>query len=231
MHGEPEHSEVAEVCQQPLAALFGSACVCEIAAPELVDAELFADERAYIARAVPKRRAEFGTARLCARRALARLGVAAVSLVPEDDRAPRWPAGVVGSIAHTSNCCAVVAASTRDYRALGLDLEHDKPLSPEIITMICTPRERRALAAHGAREAVLYFSAKEAFYKCQYPLTRRFLDFQDVELEVDFARGEFRTRVLAPFAGQPSWLNHSPGRFVRSGGLVLCGVALEAEAP
>ena len=32
-------------------------------------------------------------------------------------------------------------------------------------------------------EATIFFSAKESFYKCQYPLTKSWVGFQDVELE------------------------------------------------
>ena len=230
MERELEHTALLEASPMSVAALFGPGCVAEVAMPASVEAQLFADERAHIARAVPKRRAEFATARVCARRALARLGVEPASLVPDDDGAPRWPAGIVGSISHTTALCAVVAAKAQRYLSLGLDLEQDKPLSPEIVAMICTARERRVLATHGAREAIVYFSAKEAFYKCQYPLTRRFLDFQDVELSVDFARGEFRARVLETVGDPPPWLDLLTGRFARNGGLVMCGVALDAVA-
>lgn len=212
-----------------IAPLFDAQCVSEFAPPALVDDQLFPDERDHIAGSVPKRRAEFGTARVCARRALQRLGVAPVSLVPMDDRAPRWPQGIVGSITHTTGYCAVVVARADRFRSLGLDVEQDKVLSPEIIRMICTERERLALGLRAARDAIVYFAAKEAFYKCQYPLTRRFLDFQDVELTVDFEQGRFRTRVLSRFESQPACLERTSGRFVRRSGLVACGLAFEAE--
>ena len=45
-----------------------------------------------------------------------------------------------------------------------------------------------------ALETTLFFSAKETFYKCQYPLTRRLLDFRDVVLELDPQSQRFRAR-------------------------------------
>ena len=45
--------------------------------------------------------------------------------------------------------------------------------------------------------ASLRFSAKEAFYKAIYPLVRRFVGFQEVEIELQTARGEFEVRVVA----------------------------------
>ena len=120
-------------------------------------------------------------------------------------------------------------ARSAQQRSLGLDVEQDKTLAPDLREMICTPCERRVLAARDAQDAMLYFAAKEAFYKCQYPLTRLFLDFLDVELDVDFARGTFQARVFKAIEDKPAWIDELPGRFVRRNGLWLCGVTLRAE--
>jgi 4'-phosphopantetheinyl transferase EntD len=224
MSSQTTQTERRDTLIQPL---FGAHCFTEEAVPALMDAELFAEERAFISRAVPKRRAEFGTARVCARRALARMGIAPLALVPEDDRAPRWPTGTVGSISHTHGYCAVVVTQSAHYVSVGLDVEQDRELAPDLLAMICTAREREILATR-PQDALLYFAAKEAFYKCQYPLTKTFLDFQDVELDVDFAGGTFRSRVLKRLEARPRWLDHMPGRFIRSSGLWLCGVTLDA---
>jgi 4'-phosphopantetheinyl transferase EntD len=177
---------------------------------------------------VEKRRAEFGTARVCARRALAQLGYPPLPLVPNKDRSPVWPEGVVGSITHTRGYCAVIVAPSSAYTSLGVDAEQDKALTADLIEMICTPREREALVD---RDAVIFFAAKEAFYKCQYPLTQKYLGFQDVELDVDFARGTFAARIIKRDLGMdaPAWLEQLQGRFVREHGLVLCGMSLRRE--
>jgi 4'-phosphopantetheinyl transferase EntD len=211
-------------------ALFGNDIVTVEALPALVDEQLFAAERAYIANAVPKRRAEFGTARVSARKALALLGVPAMSLVPYEDRSPRWPANVVGSISHTKHYCAVAVASSAHVQSLGLDVEEDRALDSGIVEAVCTPNERRALAFQHTlqRDAVVYFGAKEAFYKCQYPLTRTFLDFQDVELDLDLARGTFRPRLIKRLAARAAWSDRLIGHFIRRDGLVLCGMELRS---
>jgi 4'-phosphopantetheinyl transferase EntD len=206
------------------AQLFGAACVLEQGAPELVDGQLFPEEVTYLAQSVPKRRAEFGMARVCARRALARLGVAPVALVPEQDRAPRWPAGIVGSITHTQSYCAAVVARRSELQSVGIDAEQDRLLGEEIMHMVCTKEEQAVVTA---RDAVVYFSAKEAFYKCQYPLTKQFLDFQDVTLALDWSRGTFRARVHRPLSIAAA-LSKIEGRFVRERGLVICGMSLPA---
>lgn len=207
-----------------ISSLFAASVITEDAEPALVDEQLFPDERAHLAHSVPKRRAEFGTARVCARKALARLGIAPISLVPHADRAPRWPDGIVGSISHTKNYCAVAVARGEHMQSIGLDVEQDKELSPDIIAMICTPAERTRLPH--ARDAVIYFAAKEAFYKCIYPLLRTFLDFQDVELELDWAARTFHGRIIKPELAAGASKHRLDGRFKRERGLVLCAVEL-----
>jgi len=204
-----------------LARLIPASCVVEEAVPQLYDAELFPEERASIAKAVDKRRAEFGTARVCARRALARLGYAPMPLVPNKDRSPVWPGGVVGSITHTRGYCAVVVARDSELVSLGVDAEQDKTLTPDMIEMICTPHERARLFE---RDAVVYFAAKEAFYKCQYPLTQQFLGFQDVELDLDLATGTFAARIIKEEVDKPVWLAQLRGSLLREHGLVLCSM-------
>jgi 4'-phosphopantetheinyl transferase EntD len=53
-----------------------------------------------------------------------------------------------------------------------------------VLPHICTTRERRLIEAipkhRRSRWATMLFTAKEAFYKCQYTLTRMPVDFSDV---------------------------------------------------
>jgi 4'-phosphopantetheinyl transferase EntD len=214
-----------------LAALFGPGFAAEVAVPRLVNDALFPDERQHIARAVAKRQAEFGTARLCARQVLARLGLPPCSLVPHADRSPRWPDGVIGSISHTEGCCAVVATTAPGVIGCGLDIERDAPLSTELEPLICTATERSWLDGEApesrGRLGKLVFSAKEAFYKCQYRTTRTLIDFQEVELAIDPQGGFFRVAALAregpvwdrvrPVRGKFRWM---PGYIVTAAVLI-----------
>ena len=68
------------------------------------DAGLLPGEEAAIARAVPKRRREFATARACAREALAQLGEPPVPILRGASGAPLWPAGVAGRVASKIRC-------------------------------------------------------------------------------------------------------------------------------
>jgi 4'-phosphopantetheinyl transferase EntD len=145
---------------------------------------LYPEESVSIARAVQKRVQEFAAGRLCARRALAEIGITGFPLRAGRDRAPQWPEAAVGSITHTAGYCAAVAAERRRYLALGLDAELVCDLKPELWPRICVKAETEWLESvpAGARRAAasVIFSAKEAFYKCQYHLTRERLSFGDL---------------------------------------------------
>ena len=169
--------------------LFPGSVVVEDALPSATDARLFPEEEAVIARAIEKRRREFTAGRACVRRAFAKLGVPAVAVPNDERRAPVWPDGVVGSISHTGDYCAVVVARRADVSAVGLDVEKDEGVAERLWERICTEEE---LAFVRARDAIergwwvrLLFSAKESFYKCQYLVTEKYLGFHDVTVSLD----------------------------------------------
>jgi 4'-phosphopantetheinyl transferase EntD len=149
------------------------------------DASLLHPEEAVsVARAVPKRVGEFAAGRLCARRALAEFGIHDFALKMAPDRTPIWPGSMVGSIAHTRGFCAAVAAERRRFTSLGIDVEAAGEVKPELWRHICVESELEWLGSLSAEvqgiAATLVFSAKEAFYKCQYPVTGERLKFADV---------------------------------------------------
>jgi 4'-phosphopantetheinyl transferase EntD len=144
-------------------------------------------EAAAVAKAVPKRASEFAAGRLCARRVLAEFGVEGFAVLAASDRRPVWPESLVGSITHTAGFCAAVAAQCRHFSSLGLDTETAGAVKAELWPRICTDWEMAwvgSLAPAAQADAVtLIFSAKEAFFKCQYPLTRERLEFADLKVE------------------------------------------------
>lgn len=199
------------------------------AQPELVDEQLFPEELMCIRNAVPKRRAEFGTARVCAREALAAMGVAPVAIVSQPGRPPLWPAGVVGCISHTNDYCAVVLDRSPPVLSIGLDVEVLRPIEPDVIKHFLTAGElswlERQPRASQNDLALLFFSAKEAYYKCQYPITQIFLEFQDVEVTI-FSDGHFQAR--ARNGRLPDSVAILEGRFTFQSGKVMCGIELLA---
>ncbi|UGQ12906.1 4'-phosphopantetheinyl transferase superfamily protein [Yinghuangia sp. ASG 101] len=192
---------------------------------------LFPEEEACVARAVDKRRREFTTVRRCARLALGRLGVAPVPLVPGERGAPSWPADVVGSMTHCAGYRAAAVAPAARIRTIGIDAEPAEELPEGVLDSIASPDERRHLAALSvSRPEVpwerLLFSAKESVYKAWFPLTRRWLGFEEAEVGFDVAAGAstgtFAARILAPDAPVEMFT----GRWILASGIVATAIAV-----
>lgn len=201
--------------------------VCAEAFTDPPDVMLFPEEEAVIARAMDKRRREFMTARDCAHRALAALGVVPTPILRGERGAPQWPPGTVGSITHCTGYRAAVVGCAHDVLTIGLDAEPDQRLPDGVLDAVSLPGERsqiRALAATapGISWDRLLFSAKESVYKAWFPLARRWLGFEDAEITVNPAQGSFKARILvaAPtISGFP--LADFTGHWLVSNGLIL----------
>ncbi|MCW6010458.1 4'-phosphopantetheinyl transferase superfamily protein [Micromonospora sp. CPCC 205371] len=215
----------------------------EILPPSVVAEEAFADppgvplfpeEAAAVANAVAKRRDEFTTARYCARAALRRLGVAPVPILPGERGAPRWPAGIVGSMTHCLGYRAAALARRRDVVTIGIDAEPHEPLPNGVLDAVSVEAERALLArlaldAPGVHWDRLLFSAKESVYKAWYPLTGRWLDFTEADVAIDPAVAGFTARLLVPgpvVAGVEC--REFAGRYLVRGGLVVTAIAVLA---
>lgn len=189
-------------------------------------------ERTQVAGAGAKRQREFAAGRRAAREALARLGIGDFPLLNDADRAPVWPAGIVGSITHCKGLCAVAVASETLARSLGLDAEGAAPLSPRLVDRICTPAESDRLAGlprtPGLDWAKLTFSAKESVYKCYFPLARRVIGFRDVEINFGAGDGRFEARLLGADADGADAARRFQGRFDVDAHFVYTAVTLAA---
>jgi 4'-phosphopantetheinyl transferase EntD len=166
------------------------------------ESTMFSSEAAAVAGAVAERRREFGTVRYCARRALRQIRVPAVPILPDGDRAPRWPVGVVGSMTHCAGYRAAAVARSGDLAAVGIDAEPHAALPGETLDLVLRDEERaRLLVLADARPDLhwdrILFSAKEAVYKAWFPLTRRWLDFADVSTTLHLD-GTFRASLRGP---------------------------------
>jgi 4'-phosphopantetheinyl transferase EntD len=169
---------------------------------------------------------QFTAGRVCSRIALGRLGVAITTPVLRgEDRAPIWPSGFVGTITHTDTWCAAAVARSEDVRSIGIDLEPATPLKESLWRRVCTSKERdwlHALPEPGLTGKIL-FSAKESVYKCQYPITTKFLGFHAVEVELD--DGSFRA-VFQQEAGEFRPGDVMSGRYLVEEGLVATACEL-----
>jgi len=191
-----------------LAALFPpGVCVAELTGPGVVGL-LFPAEAACLGRMVASRAAEFAAGRLCARRAIASLGIADFAVLAAVDRKPVWPEGVVGSITHTDGICAAVVAPRSDFLGLGLDLEAAGRVTAPLAERICVPAELAWLeslpAATRPAGRALVFAAKEAFYKAQSPLTDEWLGFEALTVEVSGLAAAMAQGVVGEFRATPT---------------------------
>jgi 4'-phosphopantetheinyl transferase EntD len=191
------------------------------------DVPLYPEEEAAVARAVTGRRREFATVRHCARQALAHLGGPVGPIVPGPRGAPQWPDGFVGSMTHCTGYRAAAVARRADVATLGVDAEPHAPLPDNVLRLIAGPAECAQLAelASGAPDTHwdrVLFCAKEALYKAWFPVTGRWLGFEEAKVTLDPGSASFSARVLVPGAviGDQTRTRFR-GRFAVRDGLIL----------
>jgi 4'-phosphopantetheinyl transferase EntD len=186
------------------------------------------EEEPLVARSVAKRRNEFVTVRYCARLALEELGQPPVPILKGEKGEPCWPDGIVGSLTHCAGFRGAVVGREADVRSVGIDAEPHDVLPDGVLDAVSLPVERAELAAlpnelHWDR---ILFCAKEATYKAWFPLTQRWLGFEDAHITFD-SDGGFVSRILidpAALSGPP--LTELRGRWSVTGGLVLTAIVL-----
>jgi len=142
-------------------------------------AQLAPEEQAAVKRAVAKRQREFATGRVLLRQLLGR----PEAIVVGAGRAPVWPAGFCGSLAHDDRYAVAAVTDDPAIRALGIDVEPTVPLGRDLAALILRPDE-------GALDAHLAFSLKEAAYKAWSATGGRLLDHLDVRVTVHDDRFE-----------------------------------------
>ncbi|MFI6851298.1 4'-phosphopantetheinyl transferase [Streptomyces sp. NPDC050416] len=204
---------------------------------EGADAPLFPEEAALVTRAVAKRRREFAAVRSCARRAMEKLGVPPQPVLPGERGAPRWPAGLAGSMTHCDGYCAAALVRAADLASLGIDAETHGPLPEGVLPAVALPAEAERLRHLAAQRPDVHwdrllFSAKEAVYKAWFPLTGKWLDFTEADIDLSAApgdrpRGTFRATLLVPGPRLGDRrLGHFDGQWTTDRGLVATAVAV-----
>jgi 4'-phosphopantetheinyl transferase EntD len=176
--------------------------------------------------ATHKRQREFLAGRWCAEQALQWLGAGSTDIGIAEDRAPIWPDGIVGSITHTAGFAAAAVAWAADIAGLGIDSERIiDPAAARDIAGICMVDEARLFEASHGRSfcefCTFVFSAKEAVFKCLFPLTRKFLEFSDVRItSLDWNREYFSWTAVSEHIGI--------GRLSQAEGVVHTSVELSS---
>ena len=187
------------------------------------EAGLLTGEADHLARAVPKRRAEFAAGRRAARIALAALGHPPQAIPVGTGRAPLWPAGVAGSLTHDRGLAlAAVVASGED---IGIDLTAAEALPGETRRAILPHDAEAGLDDLAARAA---FSAKESLFKALFPCIETYFGFEAAIAVPDMKAGTVAlrlTRAIGP---------HGPGtvfagRVERGGDALLTALRIPAK--
>jgi len=100
--------------------------------------------------------------------------------------------------------------------------------------MFCNEAEKAWLLSlpkpQQQESAALIFSAKECFYKLQYPLTKQWLGFQDAAIRVNLDKKSFKVTLLkkaSPLFPKSFTLS---GRFLFHGERIFTGLALAPSA-
>jgi 4'-phosphopantetheinyl transferase EntD len=124
-------------------------------------------EEIFVAKAAQKRRRDFALGRACARAALAQLGHGEAVIGVGEGGAPRWPAGIAGSITHTRGYAAALAS--KSFSGVGVDAERVGGVTQDLWPRLFDAAECEQLTGLDgegrAIMATLFFSAKETAYK------------------------------------------------------------------
>ena len=165
---------------------------------EALSGDSHPDEWEDIAAAAPARQREFTAGRLLARALGEKLGLPPIPLRRAEDRSPVWPADRTGSLSHCNTLCAAAVGKRSAIQSIGVDIETIGRVEQKLWPTLFTEKEADYFSSLApekvARETTLFFSAKESFYKCQYPLTQEWVGFQDVEI----TRTDTHSLAIAP---------------------------------
>ncbi|MDR7329556.1 4'-phosphopantetheinyl transferase family protein [Corynebacterium guangdongense] len=188
-------------------------------------------ERTMVSHAVPNRQAEFGDARWCAHQALKELGAAthiAEAPIYRGERGmPLWPTGYCGSLTHTDGYRAALVAPEGAIRSVGVDVEPAEELPEGILGAIARPGEMAQMTSLEAAGVPypdrLLFCAKEATYKAWFPLTKRWLGFEQAEIDIR-PDGTFISYLLV----RPTPVPFINGRWAATDGYLVASTCVRA---
>jgi len=164
------------------------------------------------------RRNEFERSRLLLR---SQTG-AQTSFLPDSENSPGWPSGLRGSISHKNGHVVVCTDRADKFFSIGIDSENAEKNISHLQEKICTTNDlklidnicRDRMFERGSLVA-LFFSAKEALFKCHFPLEKRMFWFHDAEVcRIDFESGEIDIKVLIDTSASTKEGHVTKGKFI-----------------
>jgi enterobactin synthetase component D len=190
-----------------------------------------------LGKAVFKRKVEFLAGRHCAHQAIHQLAPrqSLLDIPITASGLPSWPDGIVGSITHAGGFVSAAVALRKDAISIGIDCESlmTTEVAMEIAALVATPAELAAVMAQTRLDEndalTLLFSAKEAVFKCLFPLTGLFFTFLDIEVLVaEPAPCCFTARVPAAYSPRHPRIARLSGAFELDSSYCHTGIALVA---
>jgi enterobactin synthetase component D len=138
-----------------------------------------------LAKAVPKRKAEFLAGRIITREAMKIMRIPMVDIPISINRAPHWPKGVAGSISHSNS--QVFCLLSNKKNGIGIDYEKFIPAenAADIQHSIINKKEVSLFSKiifDFNKALTLAFSAKESLFKALYFSVGKYFDFLDVTI-------------------------------------------------
>jgi 4'-phosphopantetheinyl transferase EntD len=131
-------------------------------------------ERSFVESAVSSRQREFASGRALLHDVLG----SSEPVLVTPTRAPLFPPGVVGSLAHDREVAVAIVGRSERARAVGVDVEPAVPLDQALVEIIVRDDDE-------VDDAHLAFTAKEAAYKAWSSMGGGILDHHDVRVRFD----------------------------------------------
>src|SRR5699024_8913225 len=140
---------------------------------------------------------------------------------------PLWPAGYIGSVTHTPGFRAAGVAPTSPATSLGFAVEVAEPRPEAVLSMIARsgeiPQINRLRKAEISVADRLLFCAKEATYKAWFPMTHRWLRFEQAEVDIR-EDGTLISYLLV----RPTPVPFICGRWMERDGYIIVSSTVEA---
>lgn len=158
---------------------------------ENIKGEISKAEYSSINNSVDKRKNEYIAGRILTKKALNQLHFDHYDLLPGKDRQPLWPPGITGSISHNNSYVCTAVSLLKYYEGIGIDVEEDEHIDASQHNIIFTKNELVWIESlNNVNQENIYkiiFSAKESLYKCIFPIVKKYIDFKQVEMQVDLS--------------------------------------------
>ena len=111
----------------------------------------------------------------------------------------------MGSLTHCEGYRGAVVGRATAVRSVGIDAEPHGVLPDGVLDAISLPVERREIAAlpDGLHWDRILFCAKEATYKAWFPLTQRWLGFEDAHITFAVDSAGYGRQFRLPHPDRP----------------------------